>query len=115
MKGRAFLSGQQNDAQKRGPEPWEENGLAAAARSVFLDNDPTPEAVRFQMERLLGMAMHAGQRVGIGDPHRETLKCLRDFLDRLRIEVKKGSRLGTRRVFGAVAADWRKRTRGIEA
>lgn len=63
-------------------------GVPVAARGVFLDNDLSSKAMRFQTERLLGMARHAGYGIGIGHPHRETLRCLRDSLKRIKREAQ---------------------------
>jgi polysaccharide deacetylase 2 family uncharacterized protein YibQ len=51
-------------------------GVPVACRSVFLDNDLSARAMRFQMERLLGVARHGGRAVGIAHPHPETCKFL---------------------------------------
>ena len=59
-------------------------GVHAGKRSVFLDNDLAPKAIAFQMERLLGIARHSGEAIGIGHPHWETLK----ILDTYRHELK---------------------------
>lgn len=63
-------------------------GVPAASRSVFLDNDLSEEAMNFQMKRLLGIARHKGSAIGIGHPHRETLKVLRGYLGKLKEEVE---------------------------
>lgn len=63
-------------------------GVPAAKKSVFLDNDVTPDAIKFQMDRLLGIARYSGSAVGIGHPHRETLKILREYADLLRNEYR---------------------------
>ena len=62
-------------------------GVPVASRSVFLDNDLSPKATRFQMERLLGIARHTGRAIGIGHPNRATLKLLKDYLPKLKKEV----------------------------
>jgi len=54
-------------------------GLPAAKRSVFLDNDLAPKAIRMQMGRLLSMARHSGFAIGIGHPHKETLAILKEY------------------------------------
>ena len=64
-------------------------GLLAAKRSVFLDNDPGPRAIRMQMERLMNVANHKGSAVGIGHPYKETLMVLKEY----RPILKKGYRL----------------------
>ena len=63
-------------------------GVPAAKRSVFLDNDLSPRAMRYQMERLQGIARHGGCAVGIGHPHRETLEILNGYAERLKREFE---------------------------
>jgi polysaccharide deacetylase 2 family uncharacterized protein YibQ len=63
-------------------------GLLAAKRSVFLDNDPGPRAIRMQMERLLNMAKHRGTAIGIGHPYKETLKILKKYYSILKTEYR---------------------------
>lgn len=54
----------------------EENGLRTTRRDVFLDNDPTPEDIRAEFERLVDTARDNGQAVGIGHPYPETMAFL---------------------------------------
>ncbi|MBW1703699.1 MAG: divergent polysaccharide deacetylase family protein [Deltaproteobacteria bacterium] len=61
-------------------------GLPAAKRSVFLDNDLAPKAIRMQLERLLSMARHSGSAIGIGHPHKETLEILREYHSGIKAE-----------------------------
>ncbi|MBW2017940.1 MAG: divergent polysaccharide deacetylase family protein [Deltaproteobacteria bacterium] len=61
-----------------------EMGVPAARRNVFLDNDASPTAIKFQMERLLGIARQKGAAVGIGHPNRETLRALKEYLPKLK-------------------------------
>ncbi|MBW2615092.1 MAG: divergent polysaccharide deacetylase family protein [Deltaproteobacteria bacterium] len=61
-------------------------GLPAAKRSVFLDNDLAPKAIKIQLERLLSMARHSGFAIGIGHPHKETLKILREYQSGIKAE-----------------------------
>jgi polysaccharide deacetylase 2 family uncharacterized protein YibQ len=63
-------------------------GLSVASRSVFLDNSPNRKAIRFQMERLLGLARHSGTAIGIGHPHKETLTILNGYLKKFKSEVQ---------------------------
>lgn len=65
-----------------------EMGVPAAKRSVFLDNDLSPKAIKIQMERLLGIARHSGSSIGIGHPNKGTLKVLKQYLPKLKNEVK---------------------------
>ena len=53
--------------------------MKAAKRDIFLDNDLSEHALKIQMERLLSLARHKGQAIGIGHPHRETLNLLRKY------------------------------------
>jgi polysaccharide deacetylase 2 family uncharacterized protein YibQ len=66
----------------------EEIGVPVASRSVFLDNDLSFTVMRFQMERLLGIARHSGAAIGIGHPNMETLNLLRDYHDKLKTRVR---------------------------
>jgi polysaccharide deacetylase 2 family uncharacterized protein YibQ len=52
-------------------------GIPTAKRTVFLDNDLHPAAIESQVRRLLNMARHKGWAIGIGHPHKETLRLLR--------------------------------------
>jgi len=61
-------------------------GVPVAKKSVFLDHDLSSKAIKFQFERLLGMARYSGTAVGIGHPHKETLQILKEYLDRLKKE-----------------------------
>lgn len=54
-------------------------GVPTAKRDVFLDNDLSEKAIRFQMERLVGIAKQSGHAIGIGHPHEETLAVLQDY------------------------------------
>jgi polysaccharide deacetylase 2 family uncharacterized protein YibQ len=65
-----------------------ELGVPVASRSVFLDDDQTPKAIRFQVERLLGLARHSGMAIGIGHPYKQTLTILNGYLNKLNSEVR---------------------------
>jgi len=62
-------------------------GLPAAERHVFLDRDPSPEAVRAQFRRLLDLSRTRGSAVAIGHPLPDTLRVLTE-------EVPKAAREG---------------------
>jgi hypothetical protein len=47
-----------------------ELGVRVARRAVFLDNDPSPEAVRAQVRKLVERALREGTAVGIGHANR---------------------------------------------
>jgi uncharacterized protein len=66
-------------------------GVPVATRGVFLDHTLSRKTMAIQIERLLGLARSAGSAIAIGHPHRETLKCLRDALPR----IKNSARLVT--------------------
>jgi polysaccharide deacetylase 2 family uncharacterized protein YibQ len=51
-------------------------GVPAAERQVFLDGEPTPEAIHTQFQRLLDLARSKGAAIAIGHPHPETLAAL---------------------------------------
>ena len=63
-------------------------GVPVAKRSVFLDNELSTNAIKFQMQRLMGLARHSGMAIGIGHPHEETLRILKDYLHRYREKVE---------------------------
>lgn len=62
-------------------------GVSATRRHVFLDNNRDVEAMRYQMERLIGMSRQKGAAVGIAHPHEETLHILKKFRHILENEV----------------------------
>jgi polysaccharide deacetylase 2 family uncharacterized protein YibQ len=59
-------------------------GIPAAERQVFLDGDPSPDAIRAQFQRLLDLARTRGVAVAIGHPHPETLDVLAEEVPRAR-------------------------------
>ena len=69
-------------------EMAKEMGLPSGRRHVFLDNELSPKRIRFQVERLLGMARRSGTAIGIAHPHKETLKALKEYQHRLGNGVK---------------------------
>ncbi|HEY9198758.1 MAG TPA: divergent polysaccharide deacetylase family protein [Gammaproteobacteria bacterium] len=60
-----------------------ENSVPSVSRDVFLDDDPTAQAVQREFQRLLGLARRNGSALGIGHPHPATLALLRQELARL--------------------------------
>ena len=70
------------------PELAEEMGVPVASRSVFLDNDLSTTVIKFQMERLLGIARHSGAAIGIGHPNIETLNLLKEYREKLKTRVR---------------------------
>jgi hypothetical protein len=61
-----------------------ELGIPAAERQVFLDPDPSPEAVRAQFHRLLALAHGRGAAIAIGHPLPSTLAVLAEEVPRAR-------------------------------
>lgn len=51
-------------------------GIPAAERQVFLDADPSPDAIREQFDRLLEVARDRGSAIAIAHPYQETLDVL---------------------------------------
>jgi len=70
-----------------GFELAKEIGLPAARRTVFLDDNPNPEAICNQIECLLRVARQSGFAIGIGHPYSQTVEILTEHEDRLRREV----------------------------
>jgi polysaccharide deacetylase 2 family uncharacterized protein YibQ len=62
--------------------------MKAAKRDIFLDNDLSENALKIQMERLLSVARHKGQAIGIGHPHQETLGFLKKYQSALSDETE---------------------------
>ena len=56
-------------------------GVMTAARDVFLDDDPSPEAVNAELENLAREAKRNGVAIAIGHPHDVTLALLAKWLD----------------------------------
>lgn len=65
-------------------------GVPATARDVFLDNEPSPAAIRAQLERVERLARRAGSAVAIGHPYPATLEVLAEWLPRA---TRRGLRL----------------------
>ncbi len=60
-----------------------ENGVPAARRNVFLDDENTPEVVMQQWRRLLKIARRNGFALAIGHPRSATLAMLEEELPKL--------------------------------
>lgn len=67
-------------AESKGVEAADAMGVPALARSVFLDNEDSPEEVRFRLEQAEKVAQKAGYAIAIGHPHDATISVLRDWL-----------------------------------
>jgi uncharacterized protein len=86
-KRRLFYIDSRTSSRAVGFELAARMGVPAAKRSIFLDNDVDPRAIRMQLERLMGMARHAGSAIGIAHPHRETVAALREGAERISREM----------------------------
>ncbi len=68
-----------------GPEAARHAGVPYAVRDVFIDNDPNNATlIRAQLAKLEAIAKRRGYAVGIGHPHRATLKVLAKWLPEAR-------------------------------
>lgn len=65
-----------------------EMDVPAAKKDVFLDNDLSTKAIKYQMERLIGIARYSGKAIGIGHPHQVTLDVLREYAEILKTDLK---------------------------
>jgi hypothetical protein len=63
-------------------------GIKTAKRSVFIDNDLSPEAIKYQIERLIGLARHSSGAIGIAHPHRMTFEVFKQYQERFKKEVE---------------------------
>ncbi len=60
-----------------------EHGVPALSRDVFLDDDPSREAVEQAFDRLVATARQRGRAIAIGHPHATTLSVLEERLPEL--------------------------------
>ncbi len=65
-----------------------EMGIKAERRTVFLDNDQSPDKIRAQLDLLLRLAGEHGQAVGIGHPYPATVEALRGYQAQLRTRAE---------------------------
>lgn len=61
-------------------ETAEKAGVRAASRKVFLDDNPTKDAVRAQLDLAVRDALRNGSAIAIGHPHPATIAALADAL-----------------------------------
>jgi polysaccharide deacetylase 2 family uncharacterized protein YibQ len=71
-----FFFDSRTSAQSVGFKVAKEKGLPSIARDVFLDDDPSPEAIRKQLELTEHIARRKGYAVAIGHPHATTMDVL---------------------------------------
>ncbi len=60
-----------------------EQEIPSRQRDIFLDDDPSPEAIVMQFQRLIKKASEYGSAIGIGHPYDSTLKILTVMLPQL--------------------------------
>ncbi|MFY9819910.1 MAG: divergent polysaccharide deacetylase family protein [Thermoanaerobaculia bacterium] len=75
---RLFFLDSRTSAGSVGYKVATELGIPAAERQIFLDDDPGPEAIRAQFQRLLELARARRAAIAIGHPHPATLAVLVD-------------------------------------
>ena len=75
-----FFFDSRTTPESEGLEAARAGGVMTAARDVFLDDDPQPDAVRAQLDRLEHEAKRNGVAIAIGHPHDVTLKLLAAWL-----------------------------------
>ena len=63
-------------------------GIKAERRTVFLDNDQSPDKIMAQLDLLLQLAGKHGQAVGIGHPYPATVEALRRYQAQLRARTE---------------------------
>ena len=81
--GELFFIDSRTTAQTVAADMAQAYGIPTASRNVFLDNEPTAEAVRKQFRELVRRARSDGTALAIGHPHPATLKVLAEELPRL--------------------------------
>jgi polysaccharide deacetylase 2 family uncharacterized protein YibQ len=59
--------------------------IPALRRDVFLDNDPAPDAITAQVDKLIERARTAGYAIGIGHFRDSTLEVLDSLLERIQV------------------------------
>ncbi|UUX50349.1 divergent polysaccharide deacetylase family protein [Nisaea acidiphila] len=63
-----------------GPAAAEALGVPVLKRDVFLDNEDSPEEVRYRLEQVEKIARKSGAAIAIGHPHDATITVLRDWI-----------------------------------
>ncbi|WP_193180200.1 divergent polysaccharide deacetylase family protein [Nisaea sediminum] len=63
-----------------GPEAAAAAGVPVLKRDVFLDNEDSPEEVRYRLEQVEKIARQTGSAIAIGHPHDATITVLRDWI-----------------------------------
>ncbi len=86
LRGNLFFLDSYTTPQSVALQLAHENAVPAIKRDVFLDSDPSPEAIGKEFERLKKLARKNGVAVGIGHPYAATLDVLERELPQLEAE-----------------------------
>ena len=78
-----FVLDSRTTAQSRLEHKARTAGLPTARRHVFLDHDPSPDAIEAAWESLLELARKRGSAIAIGHPHTETIQFLKRAVPQL--------------------------------
>jgi len=79
LKGRdLFFIDSMTTKESKGWKVARELKIPTLKRDIFLDDNPSAEAVRSQIARLVKMAKIRGMALAIGHPHKTTLKSLQE-------------------------------------
>jgi len=70
-----------------GLEEAKKIGVPAAERTIFLDNNPGPEAISAQIRQLMTAAKRSGSAIGIGHPYWQTVEIIKKYRNTLKDEV----------------------------
>ncbi len=71
-----FFLDSKTSGQTVGSQIAQEKGLPTIVRDVFLDDDPSPEAIRRQLSITERVARQKGHAVAIGHPHAATIDAI---------------------------------------
>jgi len=83
---RLFFLDSRTSAESVGYRLASQMGIASAERQVFLDPDPSDQAVRHQFRRLLDLARRRGAAIAIGHPYDSTLRVLAEEIPRAKAQ-----------------------------
>jgi hypothetical protein len=59
-------------------------GLRAMERSLFIDHSSNEEKIKQKIEQLIQVSLSNGKAIGIGHPHRSTLKSLKEMIPKMK-------------------------------
>lgn len=85
-RGDLFFLDSRTSVQTVAERMAREQGVPALRRHVFLDHDPSPEAVAAEFERLIALARRQGHAIAIGHPYASTLSLLEQRLPLLKAQ-----------------------------